>query len=154
MTADHGDPEFIYTILDDDNSNDNNQIKTRHNVQHILSTIEHAAHTASRIAISTSGIIDIQRTKANTRDLVTDSDIQCQNVIREIIMREFPTALFLGEEDVVVDNSKVDELMKLAPSEDKTLKKYAALHGLLCEPAPLLGIIEDDLIQWLKKRCQ
>lgn len=104
-TADHDNPEFIYTILDNnDNSNDNNNqiIKTRHNVQHILSTIEHAAHIASRIAISTSGIIDIQRTKANTRDLVTDSDIQCQNVIREIIMKEFPTALFLGEEDVVV----------------------------------------------------
>lgn len=95
-------PEFIYTILDNDFHSDNNQIATRHNVQQILSTIEYAAYTASRIAISTSGIIDIQRTKANTRDLVTESDIQCQNVIREIIMKEFPTALFLGEEDVVV----------------------------------------------------
>jgi len=43
--------------------------------------------------------------------------------------------------------------MKLSPSKDKTLKSYPALHGLLCEPAPLLGIIEDDLIQWLVKRC-
>ena len=113
MTADHDDSEFIYTILDDDsndNSNNNNQIiKTRHDVQHILSTIEHAAHTASRIAISTSGIINIQRTKANTRDLVTNSDIQCQNVIREIIMKEFPTALFLGEEDVVVVATEEDD---------------------------------------------
>jgi myo-inositol-1(or 4)-monophosphatase len=111
MTADHDDPEFIYTVLDnnDINSNDNNQISSRHNVQHILSTIEHAAYTASSIAISTSGIIDIQRTKANTRDLVTDSDIQCQNVIRGIIMKEFPTALFLGEEDVVDDSSQDDD---------------------------------------------
>jgi acylglycerol lipase len=59
----------------------------------------------------------------------------------------------MAEEDVVVDNSKVKDLMEESASEDKTLKSYAALHGLLCEPAPLLGIIEDDLIQWLVQRC-
>jgi acylglycerol lipase len=59
----------------------------------------------------------------------------------------------VAEEDVIVDNIKTQELMKLSPSKDKTLKTYPALHGLLCEPAPLLGIIEDDLIQWLVKRC-
>ncbi len=64
-----------------------------------------------------------------------------------------PFLCMLAEEDVVVDNSKVTELMEKAKSEDKTLNTYSALHGLLCEPAPLLGIIEDDLIQWLLKRC-
>ncbi|KAL3784033.1 hypothetical protein HJC23_006319 [Cyclotella cryptica] len=63
-----------------------------------------------------------------------------------------PFLCMLAEEDVVVDNSKVGELMKKSKSEDKTLKKYAALHGLLCEPAPLIGIIEDDMIQWLLQR--
>lgn len=64
-----------------------------------------------------------------------------------------PFLCMMAEEDVVVDNSKVTELMEKAKSEDKTLNTYAALHGLLCEPAPLLGIIEDDFIQWLLKRC-
>lgn len=64
-----------------------------------------------------------------------------------------PFLCMISEEDVVVDNSKVGELMEKSSSEDKTLKSYGALHGLLCEPAPLLGIIEDDLIQWLLKRC-
>lgn len=59
----------------------------------------------------------------------------------------------IAEEDVVVDNSKAKELMENSPSKDKTLKSYAALHGLLCEPAPLLVIIEDDFVQWLLKRC-
>lgn len=64
-----------------------------------------------------------------------------------------PFLCMIAEEDVVVDNSKAKELMKQSPSKDKTLKSYAALHGLLCEPAPLLGIIEDDFVQWLLERC-
>lgn len=64
-----------------------------------------------------------------------------------------PFLLMIAEEDVVVDNSQAKELMKKSPSKDKTLKSYAALHGLLCEPAPLLGIIEDDFVQWLLERC-
>lgn len=64
-----------------------------------------------------------------------------------------PFLCMIAEEDVVVDNSKALELMKKSPSKDKTLKSYAALHGLLCEPAPLLGIIEDDFVQWLMERC-
>lgn len=64
-----------------------------------------------------------------------------------------PFLCMIAEEDVVVDNSKAKELMKKSPSKDKTLKSYAALHGLLCEPAPLLGIIEMDFVQWLLERC-
>jgi len=64
-----------------------------------------------------------------------------------------PFLCMIAEEDVVVDNSQTKTLMEKALSTDKTLKSYAALHGLLCEPAPLLGIIESDLIEWLMKRC-
>jgi hypothetical protein len=59
----------------------------------------------------------------------------------------------IADEDVVVDNSMAKQLMRKSPSKDKTLKSYAALHGLLCEPAPLLGIIEDDFVQWMLERC-
>lgn len=64
-----------------------------------------------------------------------------------------PFLCMLAEEDVVVDNSKVRDLMEKSKSEDKTLKRYPALHGLLCEPAPLINDIEGDLIQWLLQRC-
>ncbi len=58
-----------------------------------------------------------------------------------------------ADEDVVVDNSISEVLMTNSPSQDKTIKSYAALHGLLCEPAPLLSVIENDLAQWLLSRC-
>ena len=64
-----------------------------------------------------------------------------------------PFLCMIADEDVVVDNAMAKELMRKSPSKDKTLKSYAALHGLLCEPAPLLGIIEDDFVQWLLERC-
>ena len=93
--------------------------------------------------------------KSGLRPISAYTCIEITEQIQERFARiKVPFLCMVAEEDVVVDNTKVDELMKLAPSEDKTLNKYAALHGLLCEPAPLLGIIEDDLIQWLNKRCQ
>ena len=64
-----------------------------------------------------------------------------------------PFLYMLAEGDVVVDNSKANELMEKSKSTDKTLKSYDALHGLLCEPAPLLGIIEDDFVSWMLERC-
>jgi esterase/lipase len=64
-----------------------------------------------------------------------------------------PFLCMIADEDVVVDNDMARELMDRSPSADKTLKSYAALHGLLCEPAPLLGIIEDDFVQWVLERC-
>lgn len=76
---------------------------------------------------------------------------QIQRKFRQVSV---PFLCMIAEEDVVVDNSKAKELMKVSPSKDKTLKSYAALHGLLCEPAPLLGIIEDDFVQWLLERCK
>ena len=65
-----------------------------------------------------------------------------------------PFLCMVAEEDVVVDNAQATALMRRSPSRDKTLKSYVALHGLLCEPAPLLGIIEDDFVQWLLERCE
>ena len=89
---------YIYTTLDD--SINTTTTTTSRNLQHILHTIEYAAYTAGKVALSTSGQIAIKSTKANIRDLVTESDVKCQQLIREIIEGEFPQDLFLGEEDV------------------------------------------------------
>jgi len=63
-----------------------------------------------------------------------------------------PFICMVGTEDAVVDNAGALELMEVSPSQDKTLKEYAALHGLLCEPSPLVDEIHSDLLAWIKER--
>jgi acylglycerol lipase len=64
-----------------------------------------------------------------------------------------PFLLAVAEEDVVVKNQGSYDLYEKSPSIDKTMKKYAALHGLLCEPSPLREMVEKDIIEWLNARC-
>ncbi|KAK1737717.1 inositol-1-monophosphatase [Skeletonema marinoi] len=90
---------YIYTTLDDEITTTTTTTTSR-NLQHTLHTIEYAAYTAGKVALSTSGQIAVKSTKANIRDLVTESDVKCQQLIREIIEEEFPQDAFLGEEDV------------------------------------------------------
>ncbi|KAL7483989.1 hypothetical protein ACHAW6_009637 [Cyclotella cf. meneghiniana] len=87
---------YIYTQLDDNVGN----LPCRRDLQHVLATIEKAAYSAGEVTLATAGKIAIKATKANIRDLVTESDFQCQALIKEIIMSEFPGDFFLGEEDV------------------------------------------------------
>jgi hypothetical protein len=42
--------------------------------------------------------------------------------------------------------------MEKAASSDKTMKRYPALHGLLCEPSPLVDTIESEIIEWMESR--
>ena len=64
-----------------------------------------------------------------------------------------PFLCLVAKEDVVVDNSGSYRLMEQAASNDKTLKSYDALHGLLCEPKPLIDEIHGDILNWLAERC-
>lgn len=93
---------YIYTCLDEETddiiSNNNNNIGCQRDLQRVLHTIEKAAYSAGEIALSTAGKIAVKATKANARDLVTESDLKCQNLIKEIILSEFPNDVFLGEE--------------------------------------------------------
>jgi len=59
----------------------------------------------------------------------------------------------VGDEDVVVNNEGSFRLIEEAKSDDKTLKRYPALHGLLCEPSPLVDTIESDLVEWVNARA-
>ena len=65
-----------------------------------------------------------------------------------------PFICMIGSEDVVVDNLIVmTDLMNSAPSTDRTLKQYKALHGLICEALPVRYQIEKDLLKWLSRRA-
>lgn len=107
MMADENESEtsFIYTSLDDndDDNSSTTSLNCQRDLQHVLHIIERAAYTAGKVALSTAGQIAVKTTKANTRDLVTESDVECQRLIKEIILNEFPKDVFLGEEDVGSD---------------------------------------------------
>ena len=67
---------------------------------------------------------------------------------------DIPFLCMVANEDVVVKNEGSFELMEKSPSLDKTLKQYDALHGLFCEPAPLIDQIQLDLLSWVNHRCK
>ena len=65
-----------------------------------------------------------------------------------------PFLCMIGDEDVVVKNQGSLDLMEKSPSQDKTMKRFPALHGLLCEPKPLVDTIQDDMIEWMNSRTK
>lgn len=64
-----------------------------------------------------------------------------------------PFLCMVAKQDVVVKNTGSYRLMEEASSTDKTLKEYDALHGLLCEPSPLINEIHADLMMWVNERA-
>jgi alpha-beta hydrolase superfamily lysophospholipase len=64
-----------------------------------------------------------------------------------------PYLLLVADEDYVVNNQGDFNLFDQSPSStDKTMKRYPALHGLLCEPSPLVDTIENDILEWIRAR--
>jgi alpha-beta hydrolase superfamily lysophospholipase len=65
---------------------------------------------------------------------------------------QVPFLLLVADEDVVVQNQGSLNLMEQAPSKDKKILRYPALHGLLCEPQPLCNDIQNEIIHWINAR--
>ena len=155
------DSSFPYTILDDvttstaEGNSPSSQSpspsrRRARDLQHILHTIEKAAYTAGQtVALVTAGQIDIKATKANTRDLVTESDVKCQRVIREIIRDEFPMDLFLGEEDEEEggDVSSCD-------GGDAAGALQALLRGIRSSPPPPSHSTSSSITEATQRRRQ
>jgi alpha-beta hydrolase superfamily lysophospholipase len=64
-----------------------------------------------------------------------------------------PCLAMVGDEDDRVNNQGAVDLCRRARSQDMTLKRYPAKHGLMGEPSPLLETIQYDMIRWLDERC-
>ena len=64
-----------------------------------------------------------------------------------------PCLAMVGDEDTTVDNQGAVDLCKRAQSQDMTLKRYPARHGLMGEPSPLVDRMQYDMIRWLDERC-
>jgi len=65
-----------------------------------------------------------------------------------------PMFFMIADEDIVVDSigaaAMANELFTSV--EDKTIKHYNALHGIICEPDPLRKEIEKDISNWITSR--
>lgn len=71
------------------------------------------------------------------------------NIREQFPKIDCPFLLMIADEDVIVKNEGSEELFEKSPSRDKTKKNYPALHGLLCEPAPLFDEIKNDMLTWM-----
>lgn len=110
-------------------------------LHHVIEVAEHAARKAGEIMLQTSGTIEVSKTKMNAQDLVTQSDVQCQRLIKDIILSQFPKDVFLGEEDVeagreasivalnnaLSNNMKQDRLVFICDPIDGTTNFQAGL---------------------------
>lgn len=74
------------------------------------------------------------------------------NIREEFQDIKSPFLVMIAEEDVVVKNEGSEELYEKSPSTDKTVKRYPALHGLLCEPVPMFDEIKKDMLEWIEQR--
>jgi alpha-beta hydrolase superfamily lysophospholipase len=63
-----------------------------------------------------------------------------------------PFLVLVADEDLIVNNQGSIDLYEKSPAADKTMKRYPALHGLLCEPSPLVETIHADLLEWIRAR--
>jgi myo-inositol-1(or 4)-monophosphatase len=98
--------------------------KMNRDVDHMLRVAEKAAMEAGKIMKETSGNIDIAKTKANAADIVTESDIKCQQVIKAIVQENFPDDMFLGEEDVETGSMESSDSLKNALKDSMDKKSF------------------------------
>lgn len=121
-TSSVDDDSYAYTTLDDapdDDSSDGVGGGGR-DLSKVLRAMEKAAYSAGEIALATAGKIAVKETKANARDLVTESDVACQRLIEEVLRRELSFEEgdgFLGEEDVDIGSGGGDSSSSDASSD-------------------------------------
>lgn len=76
----------------------------------------------------------------------------CHTLQGSFSQTSVPFLVMVANQDVVVDSQGSLDLFAQSPSEDKELKTYEALHGLLCEPSPLIETIQNDFLRWIEAR--
>ena len=88
------------------------------------------------------------------RDLVTEADLESQQVIREILISNFPHHQFLGEEDTEADVAELlrSEYCWVVDPLDGTanyvhqLQTYAVSIALVNNGKPVVGVIYDPVM--------
>jgi len=119
---------------------------------------EFAAREAGQIIKKHLGSAKVEKTKSQYQDLATAVDSQCEEVIRSIVRRHFPTHSFLGEESVAPGtNASVAALKEVVASDylwvvdpiDGTTNFVHGLPacvvsiGVACKGEVLVGVVYD-----------
>lgn len=92
--------------------------------------------------------------KGRLRAATARTSIELSDMVRgKLNQFSSPMLCLLALEDYVVDNDGIDDLIEQSTSNDKTLKEYNALHGLMCEALPLRNDIERDITSWVRERA-
>mmetsp|Transcript_8243 Transcript_8243/g.12633 ORF Transcript_8243/g.12633 Transcript_8243/m.12633 type:complete len:330 (-) Transcript_8243:161-1150(-) len=76
------------------------EIPPKEALEEVLNVAIQASKAAGDIIVGNAGGAEVMNIKANSRDLLTLIDPLCEKTIREIVLDNFPTHNFLGEEDV------------------------------------------------------
>ena len=93
---------------------------------------------------------------ANNKKIRVGSALTCVDLTWHIAAESdkitVPYLVLVADDDVVVQNTGAEYFHTHNAATDRTLVHYPALHGLLCEPAPLFATIQTDILQWLAQR--
>ena len=117
---------------------------TSEELNQILNAAVHASKEAGDIIIGHGQGAEVEKCKANSRDLLTLIDPLCEKVIKESILDVFPTHDFLGEEDVAPGkeasaaalNSKLESSSDFLWIVDPIDGTTNFVHGMpLCMPS-------------------
>ena len=87
----------------------------------ISSVCESAARQAGKVVLEGSKMFNLDvgvMSKQGSRDILTEFDTMSQETIRRIILAEFPTHAFLGEEDVAPGRDAAAAAIKLVSTEE------------------------------------
>lgn len=108
-----------------------------------LKVAEEAAKRAGEIILEFSGA-EVQQEKSNFRDLVTEYDKKCEEVIVDMIQEAFPHHVILGEESVASGAAAAKTALseKLAELARPTSPSAERGSGRQEEEEPMLWIID------------
>ena len=118
------------------------------NFKKIEKTAIESVKLASEYVSSRFGTnLDI-KSKSGTpgHDLVSDVDKKSQEIIKNIVSKNFPEHHFLGEEDEKIDNASTDWIWAVDPIDGtnnfvNNVQQYAISVGVLFQGIPVVGAI-------------
>lgn len=118
--------------------------------QHFVNVAIEAAKQAGAILVELMGKVNV--TEKNPRDLVTEADLASQDKIQQIIMQEFPSHFFVGEESTSDRSAVTDDFTWVVDPLDGTtnfvhqLRSFSVSIALLKNQQPIVGVVFDPLL--------
>jgi Inositol monophosphatase family len=131
---------------------------TRDDLMALLDTAQAAARAAGQVIVSHLGCCSQSSAssqeeceiKYSIKDIVTQYDQQAQHVVKDIVLSEFPTHRFLGEEDVGAGGAASQAALEIALRDDSSISSNDANSA---SRSPFLWICDPIDVRALQMRC-